>query len=340
MKFGLLLFFGGLVGVIADDVIYMEMFSQQVEEALVTVDADKTLPELAADLGLTTLVKLVERANLTDALSGPGPLTVFGPTNAAFKMLPKPIVNILLHNSSILAMVLEYHVLPGNFLSTNLSNDLLLKSVQGKDVRINVYKDGKVITASGRPVTLADQKASNGVLHEVRGVLLPPAGTIAYVLANAPFFKTLNTAVKAAGLGAKLSSTGPLTLFAPSDRAFARIPAKCLDRLMKNTTLLTKVLTYHVVASTAYSAGLSCGDEITTLEGSKLKITRMGKLRVNYAKVIFADGTTTNGVIHVINRVLIPPDLKSNDVCSKSDVDFDDVIDDENDIEMEENLFW
>lgn len=309
MKVVTILVFVGFAGVLASEQIWMEFMSAQIVEAVANdVEADKNIPELATDLGLKTLVDLVTKAGLADALSGTGPFTVFGPTDKAFEKLPKPFVDFLLKNITVLADILKYHVASGNVSSSDLKNDLLVPSLLGSNIRINIYKDNTVITASGRQVTLADQEASNGVIHEVNGVLFPPPGTITFVVKKCPVFSTLLTAVsKVPDIAKTLDGKGPFTLFAPSDKAFKRIPPKCLDALLKDTALLTKVLEYHVVPSTAYSAGLSCGDKLKTVEGGSVKVTKwFGRTYINWSRVTYADGTATNGVIHVISRVLIP----------------------------------
>ncbi|XP_052780939.1 transforming growth factor-beta-induced protein ig-h3-like [Mya arenaria] len=325
MKCLCLFAFLGVCGVLGNDQIWVQLMSSQIEEAAGydVLAADKNIPTLAGDLGLKTLVTLVKKANLVDTLSGPGPFTVFGPTDQAFAALPKKFVDFLMKNMTVLTAILEYHVASGKVLSSDLKNNMLVPSVQGKDIRINIYKDGKVITASGRPVTLPDQEATNGVIHVVSGVLFPPAGTVVDVVSKCPVFKTLLKAVTIAGLADTLSGAGPFTVFAPSDKAFARIPKKCIDALLKNKTLLTSVLEYHVAPAVDYSAGLSCGDDVKTLNGASVKITKMfGHLRVNYARVVYADASVTNGVMHVIDRVLFPREM--NDLCGDDVMDYDD----------------
>lgn len=296
----------------ANDELWMNLMSANIMGAL-TEEMEtgpregKDIPTLANDLGLTTLVELVKKADLAGALSGAGPFTLFGPTNKAFQALPPKFVDFLLKNVTVLADILKYHVASGKALSTDLKNDQLVPSLQGKNIRINIYKNGAVITASGRQVTLADQEASNGVIHEVGGVLFPPPGTVTYAVSKCPVFKTLLKAVKIAGLADLLDGEGPFTVFAPDDRAFAKIPSTCLDKLLSNKTLLTAVLKYHVVPGTFYSAGLSCGDKFKTANGQSVHITKIfGRVFVNWSKVTYPDGSVTNGVMHVINRVLLP----------------------------------
>ncbi len=119
-------------------------------------------------------------------------------------------------------------------------------------------------------------------------------------------FKTLVTAVKAAGLVDTLKGKGPFTVFAPTDAAFAKIPKADLDALLKDKAKLTKVLTYHVVPGAVMAADVKPG-EVKTVEGGSLTITaHNGTVMVNDAKVIKTDIKADNGVIHVIDTVLMP----------------------------------
>ncbi|WP_322796541.1 fasciclin domain-containing protein [Tepidiforma sp.] len=120
-------------------------------------------------------------------------------------------------------------------------------------------------------------------------------------------FTTLAKALEEAGLVQTLKGEGPFTVFAPTDEAFAALPAGTLDSLLANKDELTKVLTYHVVAGRVTSDQVSTMTEATTVEGSKLMIrVENGQARINDATVVTADVQATNGVIHVIDRVLIP----------------------------------
>ena len=119
-------------------------------------------------------------------------------------------------------------------------------------------------------------------------------------------FKTLVTAVKAAGLVDTLKGPGPFTVFAPTDEAFAKIPKDKLDALLKDKAALTKVLTYHVVAGKVMAADVKAGP-VKTVEGASLMVSVSGgKVKVDNANVIKTDIVTDNGVIHVIDAVIMP----------------------------------
>jgi uncharacterized surface protein with fasciclin (FAS1) repeats len=138
-----------------------------------------------------------------------------------------------------------------------------------------------------------------------------PAETIVEIAASNPTFSTLVKAVQAAGLAETLSGQGPFTLFAPTNEAFAALPKGTLTKLLKpeNRNLLRKVLTYHVVSGDLMAKDLRSG-QVATVEGRRVKVrVRHGSVRVNKSNVIKADIDAKNGVIHVIDRVLLPPNL-------------------------------
>merc|ERR1712179_113674 len=203
------------------------------------VSAQDDIVQLAEKLGANTLVSLVEKAGLKETLKTGGPFTVFGPTDAAFAKLPKAILDKLMADKKLLTDVLLYHVVSGKVYSSQLTNEMTAPSlfkVENKDIdiRFNIYtKAGAtVVTADGSPVVMADQNAELSMRKDV--------------------FSTLLEAVTKANLGATLSGAGPFTLFAPTNAAFAKVPAATLNKLLANVTALTDVLTYHVLSGTVF----------------------------------------------------------------------------------------
>jgi uncharacterized surface protein with fasciclin (FAS1) repeats len=133
-------------------------------------------------------------------------------------------------------------------------------------------------------------------------------GTIVEVASSTEGFGTLVAAVTAAGLGETLSGTGPFTVFAPTDAAFAALPAGVLDALLlpENKDVLVKILTYHVVSGKVMAADIMDGD-VATVQGDSVTLSTASGVTVNGAKVTMADVPASNGVIHVIDTVLLPP---------------------------------
>lgn len=131
----------------------------------------------------------------------------------------------------------------------------------------------------------------------------PTSHNIVETAVAAGNFTTLVTAVKAAGLVDTLSGTGPFTVFAPTDAAFAKVPKEALDALLKDKEALTKTLTYHVVAGKVMAADIKAGP-VKTVQGSDVMLATEGGVTVGGAKVVAADVHATNGVIHAIDTVL------------------------------------
>ena len=135
-------------------------------------------------------------------------------------------------------------------------------------------------------------------------------GDIVAVASGAGSFSTLVAAVQAADLVETLQGDGPFTVFAPTDEAFAALPAGVLDALLlpENKSVLAKILTYHVVAGKVMAADVMTGD-VATVEGQTVALSTEGGVTVNGANVVTADVEASNGVIHVIDAVILPPDV-------------------------------
>ena len=249
-----------------------------------------------------TLVAAVQAAGLVDTLKGPGPFTVFAPTDKAFASLPKGTVESLLEekNRDKLKAILTYHVLPGRVNSAQAAALPKADTVQGSSVLISA-KDGSVKVGEANVVE-PDISATNGVIHIIDAVLLPK--DIVQTAEAAGKFGTLLEAAKAAGLVEALKAKGPLTVFAPTDEAFADLPAGTVDDLLQpqNKARLAEILKYHVVAGEITLGG----KQSKTLQGGELDIRPGSGTRVNEASVLLADVRATNGVVHVIDRVLLP----------------------------------
>ncbi|MFM7725576.1 MAG: fasciclin domain-containing protein, partial [Flavobacteriales bacterium] len=199
-----------------------------------------------------TLEAAVLAAGLQDALAGPGPFTVFAPTDAAFAALPAGTIETLLADpTGALTQVLLYHGVAGVALSTDLSNGMMVETLQGQNVTVTINANGVFINDA--QVIIADIMADNGVVHVIDAVLVPEQTsvptTVVDIIVNSPNHNTLETAVIAAGLADDLSADGPFTVFAPTDAAFAALPATLIAQLLADPTgQLTQILLYHVVA--------------------------------------------------------------------------------------------
>ena len=240
-------------------------------------------------------------------------LTVLAPTDAAFAKLPAGTVEALLKDPATLKKILLYHVIPGKLSAAQLKGEF--KTANGASVNLTVI--GKDIYANEAKVIATDVKTGNGTIHAIDTVLLPPDMNMSNVAAVAmmnPQFNTLSKLVTIAGLGDALKDPkATLTVFAPTDAAFAKVPAATMAALAKDPAKLKKVLLYHVLGAKVTAAdvkGMGGKGDPKTLEGSMVNVTtKDGDIYVNAAKVINADVPTANGVIHAIDSVLLPPDL-------------------------------
>jgi uncharacterized surface protein with fasciclin (FAS1) repeats len=265
-----------------------------------------------------TLEAAVLAAELDGALSGPDEITLFAPTDAAFDALPDNLVNALLTDpSGVLTDVLLYHVVGGDNPSGSLSDGQTIATLfDGQEVTITI--DGGTVSVNNAVVTVADLDATNGVVHVIDAVLVPETTTIVDVVVNSPDHNTLEAAVLAAGLEGVLGGPGAFTLFAPTDAAFEALPQGVVDLLLADPTGgLTEVLQYHVVDAIALSSDLSDGQTITTLLGQDITITvNTDGVFINNAQVTVADIPTINGVVHVIDAVLVPAGVLCTDYAS------------------------
>ncbi|MFN0007858.1 MAG: fasciclin domain-containing protein [Planctomycetota bacterium] len=269
----------------------------------------KTIVETAIGAGsFKTLVKALEAANLVDALKGPGPFTVFAPSDEAFAKLPKGTLENLLkpENAETLSTILTYHVVSGDVRAEKVVKLNSATALNGQRIAVNVDKAGVRVAGSG--VVKTDIACSNGVIHIVDQVMMPATKNLVTTAVDAGQFKILAKALGAAGLVEALSGKGPFTVFAPTDEAFGKLPKGTLESLLEpaNKEKLVEILQLHVVGSRVYADQLS-NSVIETLGGGKVKI-EVGEdgVMVGEANVKKADLETTNGVIHVIDRVLLP----------------------------------
>lgn len=257
-----------------------------------------------------TLAAALQAGDLVTALQGEGPFTVFAPTDEAFAKLPKATLADLLkpENKKQLAGILTYHVVSGNVPAAKVVGLTGATTLNGQ--RIDITTKGGKVQVDSANVVKTDIQCSNGVIHVIDSVLLPASDNIPATAAKAGKFNTLIAAVKAAGLAETLSGAGPFTVFAPTDEAFEKLPAGTVDTLLKpeNRAKLVAVLKYHVVAGRVYSTEALAAGEAATLEGNPIQISKGDRgAKVNEAKLLGTDIDSSNGVIHVIDSVLLPP---------------------------------
>jgi transforming growth factor-beta-induced protein len=271
----------------------------------------KDLVTTAVEAGsFKTLAAALQAAGLVETLQGKGPFTVFAPTDEAFSRLPAGTVESLLkpENKQQLIGVLTYHVVAGKVMAADVVKLTAAPTVNGQ--RVDIKTEGGKVRIDQAIVTKADIDCSNGVIHVIDQVLLPSTENIPATAAKAGKFSTLLAAAKAAGLVEALSGDQPLTVFAPTDDAFKKLPAGTVENLLKpeNKAQLAAILKYHVVPGRVFSNDLLAAKKAKTLHGGQLTATVDGNVaKVNGATLLSTDLDASNGVIHVIDTVLLPP---------------------------------
>ena len=257
----------------------------------------------------STLVTAVKSAELVDALRGDGPFTIFAPKNSAFAALPEGTVASLLEpeNRALLTEILTYHVVPGKLLAKDVVAATGATTLAGQRLEFRASDHG--VTVDGVSIVKTDIVASNGVIHVIDGVLMPAQQNLVAVAKEAGAFETLIAAAKAAGLVPALTGDQPLTVLAPSDEAFAALPEGTLEHLLQpaQKEKLAAILKLHVIPGRVYSPDALAAERATALSGGTLDFAlEKGGVTVNGATVTSADLDASNGVIHVIDRVLLP----------------------------------
>jgi len=260
----------------------------------------------------TILESLLDLSEFSAPLEGYGPFTLFAPTDAAINALSPEIINELAQDNGLLEEILTYHLVGGLALSSDLSDGQLINTLLEKNIRVTINNEGVFINDA--KVIVADIITDNGVVHVIDAVLLPKT-TVVDIINNSEDHFVLSSILSLTGLDNSLNGEGPFTVFAPTDDAFDAIPEDVLEAIVADQSLLTSILTYHAVGAKALSTDLSDGQEITTLNGAKVKITiNNDGVFINNAKVTVADVVADNGVVHVIDAVLLPPPSSNTDL--------------------------
>ena len=261
-----------------------------------------------------TLVAALKATGLDKTLASKGKFTVFAPTDEAFAKLPKGTIKTLLkpENKDRLAAILTYHVVPAQVPASAAIKVDSASTVLGQ--RLKVSSELGRLSINESRVVATDIQCDNGIIHVIDTVLLPEEKTIPEVSEAAKSFQTLLAAVTEAELAETLGGKGPFTVFAPTDEAFAKLPKGTVENLLKpeNRKQLTKILTYHVVAGRVFSDQVVDVKEAKTLSGQSVNISLGAEgIKINDSVLQAADIQASNGVIHVIDAVLLPESLNA-----------------------------
>jgi uncharacterized surface protein with fasciclin (FAS1) repeats len=282
----------------------------------VSADETQDIPTNAQATGVhDTLVDAVIQAGLLETLQGDGPFTVFAPTDAAFEAAGVDLSTFTTdEDNQTLANILTYHVVAGSVAAADVTDGMTAATVNGANLSFSVA-DG-VVTVNNAKVTTADVMASNGVIHVIDAVLTPPAAEPAGPTLNIPetaqstgVHTSLVAALSHAGLVETLQGDGPFTVFAPTDEAFtaAGIDLSAFDTAEENETL-SDILLYHVLSGAVPSSDVTDGLTVAMINGDNASFTVTADgVTIEGAGVTTADVTASNGIIHVIDQVLMPP---------------------------------
>ena len=284
------------------------LFSSCKKDDVAVITPPKDITVVATENGsFKTLLAAVTKAGLVSTLQGPGPFTVFAPSDAAFTKAGITSLDGL--TKEALSPILLYHVLGAKVLAADIkTGQTEVGTAGGPKMYITKNANGVFINGNTKVVT-TDVGASNGVIHVLDNVLTDiPAKTIAGIATDNKDFSTLLSLVKTAGLAETLSG-GTYTVFAPTNAAFTEL-FKTVDPAKLSVADIKNILLYHVVAARVFSPELTNG-EVTMANGGKVTVDLTSGVSVKGAKsaaskVVIANVMATNGVIHAIDKVLLP----------------------------------
>lgn len=297
-----------------------------VSTAFISCDSDdeepmvkNTITDVVSSNNSFSLLKsAVVKADLATTLSGNGPFTVFAPNDQAFEASGVTSSTIQTLTPDQLKDILLYHTLGSKVLAANVPTgpNAAVPTVGGDNIYVTKNNNG--VFVNGWKVTQADIAASNGVIHSIERVLMPPAGNLVAVAQNNSNLTYLVAAVLRASQGSTnvaeiLSSNGTFTVFAPTNQAFIDAGFPTIEAIQAaDANTLASILTYHVIAARAFSSDLSDGQMLTTANGGTVRIglgnaaTVKGNANTTPANITAVNIMATNGVVHVIDKVLLP----------------------------------
>lgn len=266
----------------------------------------------------STLESVLIKANLTSTLNGNGSFTVFAPDNESFEA--SGVTASVLQSLSVdkVKDILLYHTLSSRVNSASIETgvNMQVKTASGKDVFVTKNSNG--VFVNGWKVKQADVMANNGIVHTIERVLMPPAGNLVEVAQGNSDLTYLVAAVLRASEGSTnvaqaLSGVGPLTVFAPTNAAFIEAGFPTIASInAADPNTLASILTYHVLSARAFSSDLTNGQTLTTLNGGTLAValganaTLKGKSNTSASTITGMNIMASNGVVHIINKVLLP----------------------------------
>ncbi|XP_026569083.1 periostin isoform X4 [Pseudonaja textilis] len=264
-------------------------------------------------IGATSTQRYSEMSKLKEEIEGPGSYTFFAPSNEAWNLLDREIYNGLIENVNIeLYNALHNHMVNKRMLTKDLRNSMTLVSMyNNQKLHINHYPNG-VVTVNCARITHGNQIATNGVVHVIDRVLTPVGNTIQDFIESEDDLSSLRAAAFTSDVMETLGKPGHYTLFAPTNEAFEKLPRGILERIMRDKVASEALIKFHILNTLQCSEAIMGGAVFETLEGNTIEIGCDGEsLSINGVKMVNRkDIVTSNGVIHLIDQVLIPDSAK------------------------------
>ncbi|XP_070839139.1 periostin-like isoform X1 [Chaetodon trifascialis] len=278
----------------------------------------------------TTTQQYADMSKLREEIEGKGSFTMFAPSNEAWDLLDPSVRSALVSNVNIeLYNALHFHMVNHRLMTKDMKNDMTVTSMYNDlGLYINHYSNG-IVTVNCARIIHGNQMATNGVVHVIDRVIGAVGSTIKEVLDVKDELSSFNAAVLASGMMDKLDQPGHYTLFAPTDEAFDKLSPGYLERIMEDKAVIAALVKYHLLTSVQCSEAIMAGSAYETAEGSTIEIGCDGdSLTVNGIKMVLKkDIVTTNGVIHLIDQVLIPDSAKEGmELMGSSQSTFSDMV--------------
>ncbi len=280
-----------------------------------------------------TLIAALQATDLSSVLADESQhFTVFAPTDEAFALLGKDTIDALIADPETLSNILLYHVIPGQVVDAATAISLSGSKVEAANGdELAIQAKGQRLFINSSTVIATDVRATNGIIHVIDSVLMPPAAmpeptlNIVETASSAENLGTLVSLLVATGLDAVLADASTqFTVFAPTDEAFAKLDAATLEALQSDPDRLKDLLLYHVLAGQAVDAATAislAGNSVETANGQNVAISlRSDELFINDSKVVATDVRATNGIVHLIDTVLMPPSGSPDDLPTLADI--------------------
>lgn len=266
--------------------------------------SNKSITELAESLKLNRFVSLLNLTDLSSDLDSSKRYTVFAPNDQAFASLSPEALEELANDKELLRDTLMMHISKGKIVTEAMNDKDKITSLGGtEELWVNVIDNRRTIVVQGGKIVQSNQGARNGVIHVINRVMKPTAGDIKTILQNDPNFSIVSQMVE----NMALNFTN-ITFFAPTDKAFLVMDRERLERLISNEDCVERFVKYHMLPKPLYSGAMKNG-RFPTVEGQFVDIINSNEgegMRVNDARVTDPDVTANNGIVHTIDRVLMP----------------------------------